>query len=92
MSDAQFWLDHGQEFPYADDFVPNDAADKAALACHANLCDRRGIKQELRAVDNDVRHDMLRDLAEIIRAAYGVSLTRDQTKCVQPPMDESKTK
>jgi hypothetical protein len=69
MADAKFWLEHGQQFPYADDFVPSDAADKAALAILANLCDRRGIKQELRAVDNDVRHDLLRDVAEIIRAA-----------------------
>jgi hypothetical protein len=80
MADATFWLEHGQQFPYAEGFVPNDAADKAALAILANLGDRRGIKQELRAIDNDVRLDLLRDVAEIIRAA-GVAVPQpDQLK------------
>lgn len=85
MADASFWLEHGQQFPYAEEFAPTDAADKAALGILANLCDRRGVKQELRAVDDDVRQELLRDVAEIIRAAYGVPEVGHQTVSQESP-------
>jgi Arc/MetJ family transcription regulator len=67
-------LQHGLEFKYAHGFEPRDEADRAALGICADLCDRRGIKHEMGAVDDDVRADIVRALAAIIRAAYGVTV------------------
>jgi hypothetical protein len=62
----------GPEHPYAEGFQPADAADRAALGVCWDLCDRRGIKWAMQDVDDDVRGDIVRELAAIIRAAYGV--------------------
>lgn len=70
-------LQHGNEFKYAHGFEPKDAADRAALGICADLCDRRGIKWEMQQVDDDVRPDIVRALAAIIRAAYGVRVLDD---------------
>ena len=75
------WLQHGAEFPYDapdkwwrddGDLPPppaDDWAHAAARGVLANLSDRRGIKQELNSVDEDVRVQLVADLAAIIRAA-----------------------
>lgn len=64
----EFWVEHGTNFPYHG-IAPTDASEKAALAVLANLCDRRGIKWELNAVDDDVRAEIVTDLSAIIREA-----------------------
>jgi hypothetical protein len=66
---AKFALEGGERYPYAEGFVVKDWADRAALAIAYDLCDRRGIKHEMRDVDNDVRLDLLAAHAAIIRAA-----------------------
>lgn len=58
----------GCEYPY-DGRTPKDWADKAALGILRDLSDRRGIKHELGAVDDDVRPDIVDAMAEIIRVA-----------------------
>lgn len=66
---AEFFLTHGSEYPYANGFVPSDWAERAALAIASDLCDRRGIKWEMGKVDEDVRVELIRQHAAIIRAA-----------------------
>ena len=65
----QDWISHGAEFPYVEGFAAGDQAEAAALGILANLCDRRGIKHELQAVDEDIRREIVTTMAEIIRAA-----------------------
>ena len=62
-------LELGVKYPYAEGFVPQDAADRAALGVCADLLDRRGIKWAMQDVDPDVRADIVTALAAIIRAA-----------------------
>jgi len=66
---AEFWLGHGTKYPYANGFMPSDWAERAALAIAADLCDRRGIKWEMEKVDEEVRGDLIRQHAAIVRAA-----------------------
>ena len=78
---AQNCLEHGGQFPYdaprawweADETPPppppKDWAHAAARGILADLTDRRGVKQELDAVDYDVRAELTASLAEIIREA-----------------------
>ena len=70
---AEFALQHGQEYPYAPEFRASDWAEAAALGITQSLCDRRGIKWEMEKVDDDVRADMIRDFAAIVRAAAALS-------------------
>jgi hypothetical protein len=73
------WVVHGGKFPYdgGSEFwqrgrvpkPPTDWAHAAARGVLANLCDRRGVKHELRNVDHDVREEIAQTLAGIIRAA-----------------------
>lgn len=80
--DGIFWLKYGERFPYdapdawwsdgSDDrppLIPSDAAHKAARAIVASLQDRRGIKNGFDEVDEDVRREIIEDIAQIIRAA-----------------------
>lgn len=66
-------LNHGLEFPYMEisqeDLVKKDWAVKAVFGILADLTDRRGVKQELNNVDEDVRGEMVESLAAIIRLA-----------------------
>lgn len=83
MSNAQNRLEHGAKFPYDapdswNENYPNvaalpatDWAHQAARGVLADLCDRRGIKQELNGLDEDVRIDLVESLADIIRTAKG---------------------
>jgi hypothetical protein len=68
MSDAQWWLDHGNEFPFHEK-PATDWAERAALGVLADLTDRRGIKHELRNCDDDVKAEIVESLAAIIRAS-----------------------
>jgi hypothetical protein len=49
--------------------VGGDKAHVAALGVLANLCDRRGIKWELRAIDDDIKREIVDTMAAIIREA-----------------------
>jgi len=66
--DAKFSIKMGMEYPY-NEREPIDNYELAALGILANLNDRRGIKQELRNVDLDVREEIVTSLADIIREA-----------------------
>ena len=77
-SNAKNSLDHGAEFPYdvSDSNqekskipVAKDWAHAAARGILADLGDRRGIKQELRACDLDIRKEIVQSLAAIMRLA-----------------------
>ena len=62
-------LEHGAKFPYDGDGPAIDWAHAAARGVLADLCDRRGVKHELREVDDDVRVELVASIAAIIRAA-----------------------
>lgn len=47
---------------------PTDTAEHIALGILYDLSDRRGIKHELAAVDDDVRPQIVEELAAIIRS------------------------
>lgn len=77
---AKHTLARGKEFPY--DFTyaewelrknspPEDVdwALDAARGVLADLTDRRGIKQGFCGVDDDIKKEIVRDLADIIRLA-----------------------
>jgi hypothetical protein len=72
---AQIALESGAERPYeldpGDNLEPPDWAHHAARGIMADMCDRRGIKEELRIVDMDTRKELVADLAAIIRLAHG---------------------
>jgi hypothetical protein len=81
MSAPIDWLRRGERFPYdaTDEWrrsasstpapPARDWAHQAARGVVSNLCDRRGIKQVLAGLDEEVRADLVRDLADIIHAA-----------------------
>lgn len=59
-------IEHGLEFPYVKVENP-DAAQKTALGILADLTDRRGIRHELDAIDDDVKQEIFDTLTMIIR-------------------------
>ncbi len=61
-------LEMGEKYPYHGQ-PPKDWAERAALGILYDLCDRGGVKHELRAVDSDVRVEIVQKMAEIIRAS-----------------------
>lgn len=78
MSDPKRDLDTALQYPYHGR-PPKDWAEHAALGVLNDLNDRRGIKHELSAVDEEVRAEIVETLAGIIRqaakdAAYGPSI------------------
>jgi hypothetical protein len=83
MSSPGFYLEHGNRFPYdapdkwwkSSEENPPAAADwahEAARGVLADLQDRRDIKRGFENVDEDVRAELVQDLAEIIRIAGGM--------------------
>lgn len=68
--EAEIYLKRGETYPYHGK-PPVDWAERAALGILADLCDRRGIKQELRQIegDEDITEEIVKTLAEIIRTA-----------------------
>lgn len=80
-NNAKLRLSHGAMFPFdaddawwgsdgANDPPPaNDWAHAAARGVLADLTDRRGIKQELDGIDEDVRKELIATVADIIRTA-----------------------
>lgn len=71
---ADIRLQQGERNPY-NHRPPVDWAERAALGVLADLCDRRGIKHELREIegDEDISEEIVVSLAEIIRRAQTVS-------------------
>lgn len=67
---AEIRLGQGAKYPYHGK-PAEDWAERAALGVLADLCDRRGIKHELQDTDADIKREMVKSLAEIIRAAHG---------------------
>lgn len=65
---AAVTLKHAKQWPY-NGRQPVDAAEWAALGVLADLCDRRGIKQELYDTDDDIKEEIVTSLAAIIRMA-----------------------
>lgn len=83
MGNARFWLKHGADFPFdapdswwrsENNITPapaaKDWAHAAARGILADLGDRRGIKHELDALDEDIRIELVGSLADIIREAH----------------------
>lgn len=83
-NDVSFALTMGDEYPYdaPDDWwrnssdrevlsgpPPKDWAHRAARGIYADLLDRRGIKQQLQDVDEEVRAECIESAASIIRQA-----------------------
>jgi len=75
---ARFWLEHGSKFPYdrpdSERKKAKPAKDWAHVAARgilADLSDRRGIRNELEKCDEDVRMELVKSLARIIRLAHG---------------------
>lgn len=71
----QLSLSHGCKFPYdtTDDevFAPaTDWAHSAARGVLANLLDRSGVGNELEQYDEEIRNDIVSQIAEIIRLAH----------------------
>jgi hypothetical protein len=69
MTQASRTYERGNAYPYHGQ-PPKNKFEAIALGIIADLSDRRGIKSELRQVDEDVRKTLVKDLAEIIE--YGV--------------------
>lgn len=70
---AEHDLERGLKYPYHGN-PPKDWAEAAALGICADLCDRSGIKHEMRAVteddeDREISRDIVESFAAIIRAA-----------------------
>lgn len=70
---AEFMLKHGTTYSYAPGFVASDWAETAAMGIAADLCDRRGVKWEMEKVDDEVRGDIIKAHAAIIRAAAAMA-------------------
>lgn len=66
---ARHDLEFGCKYPYHGK-PPKDWAESAALAICASLCDRRGIKQEMRDLDQEVTEEIVESFAAIIRVAF----------------------
>jgi hypothetical protein len=81
MSNAGRDIKFGNQYPYdaPDSWRSNDIDQKApppvdwahsaARGILSNLNDRRGIKQELRQIDESTRKEIVESVAEIIREA-----------------------
>lgn len=78
---AKTQIDFGNRYPFdapdswkerADTFPPppEDWAHSAARAIIADLLDRRGIKQELREIDEDIRIEIVQKFRKIILVAF----------------------
>lgn len=68
--DAERRYKVGNEFPYDDGREASDWAHKAARGILSDLLDRRGIKWEFQAVDdNETRCNIVDSMAAIIRHA-----------------------
>ncbi|MBA9846752.1 hypothetical protein [Ralstonia pickettii] len=59
-------LEFADKRPY-DEAKPVDAAHRTAQGILADLCGRRGIRQELEHIDADVKVEIVAVLSEIIR-------------------------
>lgn len=79
MSDIDWTLDHGSKYAYDKMHLdegysetPIDWARFAALGVLADLCDRGGIKHELRDIENDaeIAEEIVESLTAIIRRAH----------------------
>lgn len=73
MSIERVCIDHATKYPY-NDRQAVDTFELAAQAILADLCDRRGIKHELRETDSDVKEEIVTSLAAIIRVALSERL------------------
>ncbi len=67
-------LEMGEQSPYEDSSdTPSPATDWAHAAARgvlADLVDRRGVGNELEQIDDEVRNEIVQELAEIIRLAH----------------------
>ena len=61
-------LKHAKQWPY-NGRQPKDQYELAALGVLADLCDRRGIKNELHDTDDDIKEEIVTSLAAIIQSA-----------------------
>jgi hypothetical protein len=68
-SGAKLYLAIGERRPF-NGRPPTDDGERAALGVLADLCDRRGIKHELQDTDDDIKEEIVKSLASIIRAAF----------------------
>jgi len=62
-------IEHAKEFPF-DGNPATDDAHLAALAVLTDLSDRRGVGSELENIDDDIKAQLVEDLADIIRAVF----------------------
>ena len=68
--DTREIIKFGTEYPYHGK-APVDKAEEVVLGILADLSDRRGIKKELEMVDDDIKVEIVEDLASIVRFIYG---------------------
>jgi hypothetical protein len=71
-------LQRGRKYPYHGK-PPKDWAEAAALGIIADLCDRSGIKHEMRAVGDDegLSQEIVEAFAAIIRVAQSEEARRE---------------
>lgn len=70
MSDPKNEIKFGKENPFHGE-PPIDKAEEAVLGILSDLADRRGIKHELANCDDDVKKEIVKSLASIVREVYG---------------------
>lgn len=75
LAQAKAKLEHGAQYPYdrpdngTEPRAEEDWAHRAARGILADLTDRRGVGQELKVCDGEIRMDIIDKAAWIIRAA-----------------------
>lgn len=72
IENAENSVNQAKDSPY-DERTPIDTAHLAAQAVLADLTDRRGIKQELLYLDDDVKAEITESLAAIIRLTHTIA-------------------
>lgn len=63
-------INHGLQFPYDRRELPVTPARKVALGVLADLTDRKGVGNELEVVDDDIRAEIVDDIAAVVDTVY----------------------
>lgn len=65
---AQMDIEYGNKYPYAS-IESMDWSHQAARGIISNLMDRRGVKRGFENIDEDVKREIVNNMATIIRTA-----------------------
>lgn len=63
-------INHGLQFPYDRRELPATPSRKVALGVLADLTDRKGVGNELEVVDDDIRAEIVDDIAAVVDTVY----------------------